>query len=182
MLAFYLSFLETEEEKNKFIRLYEEYRNLMLNTASRKIKDPYAAEDAVHEAFIKLTRYLHAVDETNCHKTRRFLVLITESVVMDMLRKEMRCPTDSYDEWEAVLSCREDVLDKIAVRELMDLIARLPEIYRTALELRAYHGLNEKQIADIVGISYAAARKRLERARALLAQKLNEREEVGLHE
>lgn len=101
---------------------------------------------------------------------------------MDMLRKEMRCPTDSYDEWEAVLSCREDVLDKIAVRELMDLIARLPEIYRTALELRAYHGLNEKQIADIVGISYAAARKRLERARALLAQKLNEREEVGLHE
>lgn len=51
MLAFYLSFLETEEEKNKFIRLYEEYRNLMLNTASRKIKDPYAAEDAVHEAF-----------------------------------------------------------------------------------------------------------------------------------
>jgi len=28
--------------------------------------------------------------------------------------------------------------------------------------------MSEKQIADVLGISYAAARKRLERARALL--------------
>ena len=69
-----------------------------------------------------------------------------------------------------------------AALEKVTSIAQLPETYRLALELRAYHELEEKQIADILGISYAATRKRLERARSLLAQKLKAREEGDLCE
>ena len=176
MLTFYLSLLDTEEEKSKFAQLYEQYGKLMFRVAVDKLHDHYLAEDAVHNAFIKLTRYLHTIEEIDCHKTQRFVVIVTESIVLDMLRKNKHYPKDSYDELEPILSCKEDVLDMIAVQELVAVIKALPENYRTVLELRAYHGLNEKQMADILGISYAAARKRLERARALLFRRLNERE------
>lgn len=57
MLLFYLSLLDTEEEKTKFERLYYEYRAVMKYKALEILKDEYLAEDAVHEAFIKLSLY-----------------------------------------------------------------------------------------------------------------------------
>lgn len=182
MLAFYLSLLDTEEEKSKFAQLYEKYGKLMKYVARCRLNDEYFAEDAMHNAFIKLTRYLNTIEEVDCHKTKRFVVLVIESVVTDMLRKDKHYPKDSYEELELTVACHEDVLDRIAVRELMEMIAQLPENYRVALELRAYHKLDEKQIADLLGISYAAARKRLERARALLSQQLKKWEEACLCE
>lgn len=182
MLALYLSLLETEEEKSKFTQLYEKYGRLMKYVAYQKLDDDYLAEDAVHNAFLKLTRYLKSIGEVDSHKTRRFVVLVTESVVIDMFRKDKYYPKSSYEELEPILSCEEDMLDRIAVQELKDLIAELPETYRTAMELRAYHELDEKQIADLLGIGYAATRKRLERARILLAEQLKKREEIWSHE
>lgn len=61
------------------------------------------------------------------------------------------------------------------------MFTNLPEIYRTVLELRTYHDLSEKQIATALGISYAAVRKRLERARNLLAVALGRRNS-GCHQ
>lgn len=177
MLTLYLSLLDSAEEKSKFIQLYKLYGKKMLYAAQRKLKDHYLAEDAVHNAFIKLTNYMHCVGEIDCHKTERFLVIITESVALDMLRKDKHYPKESVEELEPFLAYKEDALDRIAVQELMGLIAQLPEKYRTVLELHAYHGLEEKQIASLLEISYANARKRLERARRLLLQKLEEREE-----
>jgi len=182
MLAFYLSLLDTEEEKSKFTQLYEQYGKLMVCEAHKILNDQYLAEDATHNAFIKLTRYLNNIDKINCHKTKRFVVLVTKSVVMDMLRKNKHYPKESYEELEPKLAFEEDALDVIAVQELVAMITALPENYRTVLELRAYHGLNEKQTADLLGISYAAARKRLERARTLLAQQLNAQKEVDHRE
>lgn len=182
MLAFYLSLLDTEEEKTKFTQLYEKYGRLMKYIARLRMKDDYLAEDAMHNAFIKLTRYLNTIDEVDCHKTKRFVVLVIESVITDMQRKNKHDPRDSYEELEPTVGYETDMLDGVAVQELMNMIAELPENYRTVLELRAYHELGEKQIADILGIGYAAVRKRLERARALLSEKLKKREEEGLNE
>ena len=178
MLAFYLSYVDDAGDKSKFTQLYTLYKQHMLDAANKKLRDPYLSEDAVHNAFIKLTRYINSIEEVDCHKTRRFVVLVTESVATDMLRKDKHYPKESYEELEPIIAYEENALDMIAVQELKDIIAQLPETYRAVLELRAYHELEDKQIADILGISYAATRKRLERARALLSQKLKEWEEV----
>ena len=177
MLAFYLSLLDTEEEQSKFIRLYVKYRKLMMHIANERLKDAYLAEDALHNAFLKLTQYLHTIEDVDSHKTKCFVVIVTKSVVTDMLRKDKRHLDDSYEELAPILAYEEDMLDNVAVQELKDMIAELPEKYRVVLELRAYHQLSDKQIAGVLGIEYATARKRLERARALLSQKINAREE-----
>ena len=176
MLWMYLSMLENSEDKAKFTQLYAKYRGLMLHVAYAKLKDERLAEDAVHNAFINIARNFHIVGEVDSHKTKRLLVVVTENVAIDMLRKDKYIAPVSYDDLENVLSVDKDMLDNVVVQELVGLISELPPIYRDVLELRAYHRLSEKQIAVILDVEYATVRKRLERARNMLAEKMQQQE------
>lgn len=182
MLLFYLSLLESNEDKNKFTQLYTKYSKLMKYVALQKLDDNQLAEDAVHNAFMNIIKSFYMVEDIDSHKTKRLLVVVTENVAIDMLRKSNRYSGISYEELEPILAIEQDMLDDVAVQELVNLITELPEIYRNVLELRAYHELSEKQIATILGIEYATVRKRLERARAMLAKKLQHQKEGEIYE
>ncbi|MBQ7089224.1 MAG: sigma-70 family RNA polymerase sigma factor [Clostridia bacterium] len=174
MLAFYLSLLETQEDKDKFEYLYEKYRPLLRHVAYRILHDPQLAEDAVHNAFLNMMKSLCDLEDLDCHKTKRFVVVVTENAAIDMLRKSGRIPLTDYEQAESSLSVTPDLLGRLSAEELADLLEAMPEIYRTPLELRVYHRMNDKQIADALNISHAAARKRLERARAMLSAALRD--------
>lgn len=58
MLAFLLSTLESNEDKEIFTKLYEQYRPLMERTATRILKEPSDIEDAVQNAFVQIIRHL----------------------------------------------------------------------------------------------------------------------------
>lgn len=182
MLFFYLSLLENEEDKAKFIKLYEKYRSLLVHVAYEKVKDPHLAEDAVQTAFLNVVRSFHSVGEIDSHKTKRFLVVVTENAAIDILRKNRIYAPVSYDQLEPVMSVDKDMLDNVAVEELTAIIRELPPIYRDVLELRAYHDLSERQIAIVLGVEYATVRKRLERARTMLAAKLQQEQKGEMHE
>ena len=88
MLLFYLSLIETEEDKAKFERLYNQYRNLMKSIALDKLGDDWFAEDAVNDAFVKLARHVKTIDEDNCHKTKGLFVIVIKNICKDKIRKE----------------------------------------------------------------------------------------------
>lgn len=77
MLLYYLSLVDTEEEKSKLENLYYEYKALMKYIAFNILGDNGLAEDAVHEAFIKLTRHLDGIGEIKSLKTKAFIVIIS---------------------------------------------------------------------------------------------------------
>jgi len=51
-MLIYLQMIENEEEKLKFIQIYEKYKDLMFYVAKRILGNDADAEDAVHEAFL----------------------------------------------------------------------------------------------------------------------------------
>ncbi len=177
MLLFYLSLIEHEEDKSKFERLYNNYRKLMKYVAIEKLKDEYLAEDAVHEAFIKLTRYINGVDESDSHKTKAFLVIIVKSVCIDMLRKQNQDKSFGLEEIDNMGYMNDDSFKNLEVDEVYSVILSLSDKYREIIELKVYHNLSDKEIADVLGISNSAVRKRLQRAREILRNKLAERGE-----
>ena len=182
MLLFYLSLLKSQEDQDKFEQLYRKYAKLMKYVALQKLKNEQLAEEAVHESFIKVINSFYKIEEVDSHKTKRFLVIVTENTAIDILRKEKPDQHVSYDNLEWKVSASLDGLDHMAVGELVDIIANMPELYRTVLELRAYHGLNDKQIAIALNISQSAARKRLERARMKLAEELTGQQKGEVYE
>ena len=182
MLLFYLNLIESQEDQDKFEQLYRKYAKLMKYVAFQKLKNEQLAEEAVHESFIEVINSFYKIDEIDSHKTKRFLVIVTENTAIDILRKEKPDQHVSYDNLEWKVSSPPDRLDHVAVGELVDIIANMPELYRTVLELRAYHGLNDKQIAIAMNISQSAARKRLERARMKLAEELTGQQKGEVYE
>lgn len=182
MLVFYLCLLENDADRDKFTRMYSKYAKLMKYVALQKLDDEQLAEDAVHNAFMNIIKSFYVIEDVNSHKTKRLLVVITENAAIDILRKNKNYPKISYEDLEPILSVEQDMLDNITVRELVEMIAELPEIYRGVLELRAYHGMSEKQIAAVLDIGYDAVRKRLERARAMLAERIQRQQEGERYE
>ena len=140
------------------------------------LHDEFLAEDAVHEAFIKLTRHISGVDENDSHKTTAFIVIIVKSVCSDMIRKEKN-KAISLENVDYIGCVNDDSYKSLEVEDIYSVIASLPDTYREIIELKVSHDLSDKAIADVLNISNSAVRKRLQRAREILKKKLAEQGE-----
>lgn len=177
MLLYYLSLIDSEEDKSKFEKIYEQYRLLMKYIALQVLGDDRNAEDVVHDSFVKIIKHLDQVGDVYSHKTRSFIVIIVKNTAIDYIRKEKR--SSLVDDIDKVYDTRAtavsgNITDDLSVREILAKLKELPEKYRDILELKVYHELSDKQIADILNLSHAAARKRLQRAREAFDALLNE--------
>ena len=56
MLIYYLQMLDTPEEKVRFEQIYLKYRGLIYRVADSILHNRQDAEDAVHNAFLKIIR------------------------------------------------------------------------------------------------------------------------------
>ncbi len=84
MLSFYLTLIDTEAEKSKFEQLYLIYRQMMFFVAKQILEDSYLAEDAVHQAFLKIIDHFDKIGEIDCPKTRGFIVTIVQNQSIDL--------------------------------------------------------------------------------------------------
>ena len=62
MLSFYVSLVETEEEKSLVEALYIKYEQDMYNVAFSILHNNYDAEDAVQEAFLRVIENLDKIN------------------------------------------------------------------------------------------------------------------------
>lgn len=164
-MIIYLQTIETPEEKIKFERLYMEYRALMFHVANEILHNEQSAEDATHEAFVKIAENIKKIDEPVCPKTHGYVVTIVEHEAIDQYRKwkkrqaiqltdEIHGMQISYDGDNALVSC----------------ILILPARYREMILLRYHHGYSVREIAAIMGLSLPAAIKLDQRAKNKLKE------------
>lgn len=92
-MMIYLQMIETPEEKSKFEQLYLEYRGLMFHVAYDILHNEHDAEDAVHQAFVKIAENIKKIDEPVCPKTHSYVVTIVENKAIDIYRKIKSHPT-----------------------------------------------------------------------------------------
>lgn len=167
-MLIYLALIETEEEKRKFERLYDNYKQTMYYAAYQILQDVHMSEDAVHQAFLRVIDHLDKIDEKDCHKTRGVLVIITKNIAIDIYRKNKRERTRSFDELEFAIADTAEQLDD--TDEISRAIAKLPLNYLTVLTLKFSHGYTDAEIAQMLNISEANVRQRCFRAKKKLAE------------
>ncbi len=183
MIQLYLQLIDTETEKEKFEQLYHKYRRLMHWEANHILCDSQLAEDAVHEAFLRVIKNFHKIGEINCPQTKNFVVIIVRNAALNILEKEKRKPktqdfsegdiTESSDYyWENFSSGFDETSDEVLRKEIMRTVDSLPDWAADVLTLSAIYGCSTAEIAAIEGISTEAAKKRLQRARTLFKDKM----------
>ena len=174
MLSFYLSILDSEQDQSKLERLYLSYKQTMFYVANRILKDNYLAEDAVHQAFLRIINNLNKIDVIECPKTRGFVVIIVQNTAIDLYNRRKHQNTIPLHEITFQACDASDSILSGEYNELEKKIISLPVQYSSVILLRYSQGYSVAEIADILGISQDNVRKRIERGKKKLAQMLDE--------
>lgn len=177
-MSIYLAMIETPEDEDKFERLYETYRKLLFFVANKILKDDYLAEDAVHNTFLKVIEILEKINEVDCHKTCSLLVIITRNNCINMYNHQKNHPMLPLDE-SMYTGGNELITDDGDAEEVMKAVLKLPELYRGPLTLKYVQRFSNKEIADMLDISEANVRKRLERAKKMVLKDIRKEDDFN---
>ena len=159
-MMIYLQMIETPEEKSKFEQLYLEYRGLMFHVAYDILHNEHDAEDAVHQAFVKIAENIKKIDEPVCPKTHSYVVTIVENKAIDQYRKQQKHQTVELIEEIQGTNAHYD-----GDNDLTKCLLKLPATYREMILLRYHHGYTVREIAQMQGLSLSAAIKLDQRAK-----------------
>ncbi|MCX7918997.1 MAG: sigma-70 family RNA polymerase sigma factor [bacterium] len=142
------------------------------------------AEDILQETFLRAYNNLSSFREEASFST--WLHRITTNLVISRFRKK-KLKTESLDEPIVIdheeMKQREivdwsDIPDKTLLKKELNqvidsAITALPLVYRTVITLRDIEGLSNEEVSKILGISIAAVKSRLHRARLFVREKLD---------
>lgn len=144
-------------DRTRISSWYEQYKNSIFRYALSITKDPYLAEDVLHDTFVKL---LSPGVSCSPGKEQAFLYRIARNLCYDHLRKAKRelQHTQAPSNWE----CQYDY---------MLLISTLSPKEQEIVTLKIVGGLTHREIGSVLGITAKAAQKRYERAIATLREK-----------
>jgi RNA polymerase sigma-70 factor (ECF subfamily) len=160
---------------------FEHYFDRVFGLTLRLLGDRGAAEDVTQDVFYKVHRAAHQLD--SARDPGPWITAIAYNACRDLWRSgayRMARRSDAVDSEagddarlpRAVEDPERDVLDAERDRLVREAITRLPEQLRACIVLYDYQGLGHQEIADILGIGHAAARKRYSRALAALGRLL----------
>lgn len=169
MLLIYLSMLESNEDQQEFIELYNRYCNTMLLVARRYFpQDQSSAEDAVQNAWIKAIENFSKIQEIPCNKKGAYLVIIVKHECISLLRnRKNELPLE-----EDLTVGQEDMDD--SAKSVVEIICEMPDTYRSVLELRFVEGCNAREISKRLRLTESTVNTRIHRGRTLLIKKLKE--------
>ena len=177
MLVFYLSLIDDEVSRSQFEEFYERYRHIMLHVALSVLHDRSLAEDAVHDAFlriIKSTKFsfdnLYGLE---CHKRQAFFVIVVRNTAIDLLRQRFRNAEIPLPEYGDILRSEDKMPDQMAIdhetsTNLLEAVKRMNPAYRDALILHIVYGFSGREVASMLGASEVTIRTRIHRGKKQL--------------
>jgi RNA polymerase sigma-70 factor (ECF subfamily) len=163
-------------DANAFVELRDRYSSKILRTTYRITRNWEDAEDALQDSFLKAFLHLNKFEGRSSFSSWVTRIAINTSlIIMRKKRAKRELSIDasdndcgSYDRWEP-LDFREDPERRYARHERAELvrgaIRRLRPALRTVVELQQAQEYSVQELADSLGISLAAAKSRLLRAR-----------------
>lgn len=152
-------------------RIVSACQNSVTAIALAIVRDVHASEDIAQEAFLNAWQNLRKLKNTSSFLP--WLRQITRNLARDHLRTRHRLATASEEADAAIEAAAdplpppcEQLIDAERQAAAADLIAALPDDSREVLLLYYREGQSSQQVALLLGLSDAAVRKRLSRARA----------------
>mgnify|MGYP001042914249 CR=1 FL=1 len=167
---------DTQEECDKFVELYEEYKKIVYFTIKRFVNDEYIVEDISQEVYILIGKHLDKINLDERQRTKNYIITIARNYCKNYLRNHNKEKEELYDEMPLSYTESDQVLDYIINKEKMQQlimeISNLDDIYRIVLELKYITEFSDDEIAECLKIKKKTVQMRLYRARMQLRERL----------
>lgn len=171
MLSSFVAMVDTPTEKELVIQLYDTYRQFMYNICMSMLKKREDAEDAVHDAFVRIISNIDKIGNPYSRKTKSYITVITKNICIDHLRKSNAMP-DDYDTENVYPDEPSDMTDtRITYERIMRNIKRLAPSLKNVAFLYFVQQLKANDIAEILDIEKNTVYVYVSRIRKLLLDK-----------
>ena len=159
--------IDSPEEKRVFVVIYEKYRYLMMKVAHDVLKDNFLAEDAVHEAFIKIAHNMQNIHDVESVETKRYLIIVAKNAAIDIYRSRKKMKEkmfiDELGEDAGPITYLKTDIDN----EILDILKNLPVKYRDVFLLKYSNHMSNAEISKILNISEGTIRQRIARGNSV---------------
>ncbi len=163
--------MERIDSRQNFIRLVDQYQNLIFSICLKMTGDYFVAEDLTQETF--LTAYKHLTQELP-EAEKAWLCRIAANKCIDYLRAAARraIPTEEEDLHHLESADWEEPLKKVMGREILEELyaccRALPSPYREVALAHFLEGKNAKEIAEESGSGINTVKTHIRRSREML--------------
>jgi len=150
--------------------LLNRYKSSLHSYINFIVRNKDLTEDIFQETFVKVIMTIKQGRYTENGKFKAWITRIAHNLIIDYFRQERSENTLSNDEVEIDLFnniklCDGTVEDSMVRHQVLSdvkkLIRHLPDNQREVLEMRYYHDLSFKEIADLTGVSINTALGRM---------------------
>jgi RNA polymerase sigma factor (sigma-70 family) len=154
--------------------LYEMFHDRVYKSAYFVTRDPFLAQDAVQETFLKAFRNINDVEDGG--KMGAWLSTIATRTSIDLMRKQKRwngTPTEDVilemgNVKEGLSSVEEEFEIAWLQERISEEITGLKPEYKEALLLKYQHGLKDEEIAQLLEEKVGTIKSRVHRGRQKL--------------
>lgn len=174
MISFYLSMLQTKEERDIFEDFYKKNYDRLVRIAFKNVHNKHDSEEAVSEAFKRIMDKPEKFFSLDEKKRVAFVDVVVRNVSVDMFKKSIRESfiDDVFPEEEPAsnINVEREVVGKCSEADLKEFIKTLSDYQKEALMLKMTHGFSYSEIAESLNITEATARKRVSLAYAKIRE------------
>lgn len=184
IMPVFIQMIEDPGDQAWMTDLYTQYYKLMISTASFYLDDHQDVEEIVNDSLLALYRRIDRIRSLEPKALTTYIITTVRNTAFSYLRKQKLINRhflylSDYNK-ECVPAA--DNVERIAeARDQLDIVHRilntLPENEHGAIRLKFEEGLDDKEIAEILGITPELVRQIILRARKHI-QKALLREEV----
>ena len=151
--------------------LYDYFAPRLFGICLRYAHDYPTAQDLLQEGFIKVFNKL------DCYRYEGsfegWMKRIFVNVAIEHYRKSKSRKFFVEIEKAREVSCDDFAIEHLAAQDLLKVVQKLPDGYRTVFNLYAIEGYNHREIGKMLNISEGTSKSQLARSRATLRKNIN---------
>lgn len=158
--------------------LYQQYVGEVFKLCIRYIDNRTDIEDIAQHTFEKIFLKIGQFKYLGQGSLKAWICTIARNECLMLIRKKSNFRTDLIDDEKWFETQQESegdplVLSKYQLSHIHECIRKLPDGYRTVLDLYVFEDMKHEEIARVLDISINTSRSQLSRARQLLRKLLN---------
>lgn len=153
-------------------RLYERHETYWFRLCLRYGRIRSEAQDIFQEGVIKVFRGLERFDAAKgSFQAWSNRVMVNEALKY-LQKNQWQQSFEDLEAADAEPDISENILGKITVKELIEIVQQLPAGYRVIFNMYEIEGYSHREIAEAMNISIGTSKSQLSRAKKILQQKI----------
>jgi RNA polymerase sigma-70 factor, ECF subfamily len=147
---------------------WNKVQNELKGFVYKRVKDKALTEDIVHDVFLKVQGKIQQLKEEE--KVFGWIYQITRNTIIDHYRKTSKTIHQQDIDWDSNPPNFNECVSGV----IAELIPTLPDKYRVPLQMTELENLSQLDVAEKLNLNYSTAKARVQRARQMLRNKIDE--------